>query len=298
LWGLDDKEFMKLKDIQLIFHQELDATYDKNEVDSFFFISLESFYNITRIKLAVNPQLILDDNEKILNALKRLKGQEPIQYIIGNTEFFGLPFKVNNHVLIPRPETEELVDWILTSDPRPNPDSYRYQDLTILDIGTGSGCIAISLAKNLKNAKFYALDVSKEALKVARKNAELNDVKVEFIQVDILKIEGISDLKFDIIVSNPPYVRKLEKKLMKPNVLNNEPHLALFVEDENPLQFYKVITEFAVNNLKDNGMLFFEINEYLGNEMIQLLKDNHFKNIELKQDIFKKDRMIKGQMLP
>ncbi|OYX22398.1 MAG: protein-(glutamine-N5) methyltransferase, release factor-specific, partial [Flavobacteriales bacterium 32-35-8] len=245
---------MKLKDIQYIFHQELDAIYDKHEVDRFFFILLESYYNITRIKLAVNPELIMDDNEKILNALKRLKSQEPIQYIIGQTEFFGLPFKVNQHILIPRPETEELVDWILTSDPRP-----KTQDPAILDVGTGSGCIAISLAKNLKNAKVYALDVSRKALNVAIENAESNDVKVEFIEADILMTEVISDLKFDIIVSNPPYVRHLEKTQMKPNVLNNEPHLALFVEDENPLQFYKAITQFAVNNLKDNGMLFFEI---------------------------------------
>ncbi|MGE5944500.1 MAG: peptide chain release factor N(5)-glutamine methyltransferase [Flavobacteriales bacterium] len=274
------------------FHRELDATYDKHEVDSFFFILLESFYNITRIKLTMNPELSMDDNEKILNALKCLKSQEPIQYIIGETEFFGLPFKVNQHVLIPRPETEELVDWILSGHP-PRP---KTQDLAILDVGTGSGCIAISLAKNLKNAKVYALDVSRKALNVAIENAESNDVKVEFIEADILMTEVISDLKFDIIVSNPPYVREQEKEQMKPNVLNNEPHLALFVEDENPLRFYKAITKFAVNNLKDNGMLFFEINEYLGNDMIQLLKDHHFKNIELKQDIFRKDRMIKGQL--
>ncbi|WP_100612394.1 peptide chain release factor N(5)-glutamine methyltransferase [Confluentibacter lentus] len=283
---------MKLKDIQHIFHEELDAIYDKHEVDSFFFILLEYYYNITRIKLAMNPELISDNSEKLFNALERLKNQEPIQYIIGNTEFFGLPFKVNQHVLIPRSETEELVDWILTSHPRP-----KAQDLTILDIGTGSGCIAISLAKNLQNADVCAIDISKEALKVARQNAELNDVKIEFIEADILLTESISDLKFDVIVSNPPYVRELEKKQMKPNVLNNEPHLALFVEDENPLQFYKAITKFALNNLKDNGMLFFEINEYLGNDMIQLLKDYHFKNIELKQDIFKKDRMIKGEKI-
>lgn len=285
---------MKLKDIQHSFHKELDAMYDIHEVDSFFFMLTDSFYNISRIKLAVNPELIIDDNEAFLDALERLKNQEPIQYILGETEFFGLPFKVNPHVLIPRPETEELVDWIMTSDPGP-----KTHDLTILDMGTGSGCIAITLAKNLKNAKVYALDVSKDALEIAKQNAELNHVEVEFIQADILKVEdGIrnTDLKFDIIVSNPPYVRQLEKEQMKPNVLNNEPHLALFVNDENPLQFYEAITEFAVNNLKVNGVLFFEINEYLGNDMIQLLKDYNFINIELKQDIFKKDRMIKGQL--
>ena len=282
---------MKLKDIQHIFHQELDVIYDKNEVDSFFFMLLDSFCNITRIELALNPELVVNDSQKFYDVLKRLKNQEPIQYIIGDTEFFGLPFKINQHVLIPRPETEELVDWILSNHPTPT-----IQYPTILDIGTGNGCIAISLAKNLQKAKVYALDVSQEALHVANENSELNEVKVEFIEADILKTTSVSDIKFDIIVSNPPYVRELEKKEMKPNVLNNEPHLALFVDDEDSLKFYKVITKFAVNNLKDNGMLFFEINEYLGDEMIQLLKDYHFKNIELKQDIFKKYRMIKGQL--
>src|SRR5690606_31637802 len=281
---------MKLKDIQNIFHEELSAIYDKHEVDRFFFILTEALNDVTRIKLALNPEFFIDESDRLFAALERLKNQQPIQYILGNTEFFGLPFKVNPHVLIPRPETEELVDWILTNKPTTN-----NQQPTILDIGTGSGCIAISLAKNLKNAIVYAIDISKEALKVAKKNAELNKINVQFIEADILKTEGVSNIKFDVIVSNPPYVRELEKEQMKPNVLNNEPHLALFVEDENPLQFYKAITEFAVGNLKDNGLLFFEINEYLGKDMIQLLKDYHFKNIELKQDIFKKDRMIKGQ---
>lgn len=290
---------MRLKDIQNIFHEELSAIYDKHEVDSFFFILTEALYDVTRIKLALDPELIIGESDRLFAALERLKNQEPIQYIVGNTEFFGLPFKVNQHVLIPRPETEELVSLVI--------ESLKYKivssdSMHVLDIGTGSGCIAISLAKNLKNARVYALDVSKEALKVAEGNAKLNNVAVKFIESDILMIEEgklktkcISDVKFDIIVSNPPYVRELEKEQMKPNVLNNEPHLALFVEDENPLQFYKAITEFAVDSLKDDGTLFFEINEYLGNDMIQLLKDYHFKNIELKQDIFKKDRMIKGQ---
>ncbi|WP_111306778.1 peptide chain release factor N(5)-glutamine methyltransferase [Confluentibacter sediminis] len=285
---------MKLKAIQYIYHQELDAIYDPNEVDSFFFILAESFYNITRIKLAMNPELAIDDMEKILNGLERLKNEEPIQYIIGDTEFFGLPFKVNQNVLIPRPETEELVDWVLNHQP----PTTNHQ-LTILDIGTGSGCIAISLAKHMQKAKVYALDVSSEALNVAKLNAKLNEAEVGFMEVDILKIEerkGVTDFKFDIIVSNPPYVREKEKEQMKANVLNNEPHLALFVEDEDPLQFYKAITKFAVNNLTDNGLLFFEINEYLGGDMVQLLKDHNFMNIELKQDIFKKDRMIKGQI--
>ncbi|PWH82186.1 peptide chain release factor N(5)-glutamine methyltransferase [Algibacter marinivivus] len=281
---------MKVKDIQNIFHVELDVLYGEEEVNSFFFILIAHYNNITRIQLAVNPDMVIDDYENILNALQLLKKQKPIQYIIGETEFYGLPFKVNENVLIPRPETEELVDWVLKEVDNNKP-------ITILDIGTGSGCIAISLAKNLTNAKVYALDVSAKAIKIAKRNAELNKVTVKFIEADILKIKNegfMADVKFDIIVSNPPYVRVQEKALMKANVLDNEPHLALFVEDENPLLFYIAISNFASSNLNDNGQLYFEINEYLGNDMIGLLSQNHFQKIKLKQDIFKKDRMIKG----
>ncbi|MFG6687577.1 peptide chain release factor N(5)-glutamine methyltransferase [Mariniflexile sp. HNIBRBA6329] len=285
---------MNLKDIQKTFHLELDAIYDKEEVDSFFFMLIESYCNVSRLKLAMEPQLSVDGYEAILNALKLLKEEQPIQYILGESEFYGLPFKVNQYTLIPRPETEELVEWVISKFRNQN------SEIRILDVGTGSGCIAISLAKNLPNAKVYALDVSNEAIKMAKKNAQLNGIAVEFIEADILKPEtwspDFSKMTFDVIVSNPPYVREQEKQLMKPNVLNNEPHLALFVKDENPLLFYKAITEFAVENLTNNGELFFEINEYLGKEMIQLLVNSNFKNIELKQDIFKKDRMIKGEI--
>jgi len=280
---------MRLKDIQNIFHGALDSMYGKEEVDSFFFILIDSYYGVSRVQLAMDSNYAIDGSEKILNALELLKQQKPIQYIIGETEFYGLPFKVNESVLIPRPETEELVEWVLKQADSNKP-------INVLDIGTGSGCIAISLAKNLPNAKVYALDVSAKALKIAKQNADLNDVKVAFVEVDILKAGngGLeTDVKFDIIVSNPPYVREQEKDMMKPNVLENEPHLALFVKDENPLLFYEAITQFASNNLTTEGQLFFEINEYLGNAMIDLLNDN-FRNIELKQDIFKKDRMIKG----
>lgn len=284
---------MKLKDIQNTFHRALDSMYGKEEVDSFFFMLIESYYGVSRIQLAMDPDYAIDGSEKILNALELLKQQKPIQYIIGETEFYGLPFKVNDHVLIPRPETEELVAWVLKKNDGNNP-------INILDIGTGSGCIAISLAKNLPNAKVYALDVSAEALKIAKQNADLNDVNVEFIEADILKTEdGRQKIvaKFNIIVSNPPYIRAQEKELMKANVIDNEPHLALFVKDKNPLLFYEAITQFASNNLTNEGQLFFEINEYLGNDMIELLNDNDFRNIELKQDIFRKDRMIKGEKI-
>ncbi|WP_027137265.1 peptide chain release factor N(5)-glutamine methyltransferase [Gaetbulibacter saemankumensis] len=284
---------MKVKELQHTFHQELDVHYDKEEVDSFFFMLLSYWYHIERIKLALEPNLILEDDSKMFKALDRLKKQQPIQYILGETEFFGLPFKVTEFTLIPRPETEELVEWIVNHQGEFN------KKMRIIDIGTGSGCIAISLAKNIPNAEVFGLDVSADALKIARQNADLNKVNVHFMEANILDSTTWPDvlfqMEFDVIVSNPPYVRELEKSLMKANVLDHEPHLALFVKDEDPLVFYKAITQFATKKLTDKGALFFEINEYLGNEMIHLLTENKFKNILLKQDMFKKDRMIKGE---
>ena len=281
---------MKLKEIKNRFHLELDTLFPSEEVGSFFYMLIEAYYSVSRLDLALDSGLEVENESLILHALEDLKQQKPIQYILGETEFYGLTFKVNKNTLIPRPETEELISWVLKMKP-------ENKNLNILDIGTGSGCIAISIAKNIPNAKVYALDVSENALVVAKENAKNNNVDVIFVNEDILAVSNKNlekQTQFDIIVSNPPYVRHLEKKMMEPNVLDNEPHLALFVDDDNPLQFYKAITEFAVKNLKENGMLFFEINEYLGNEMIQLLKSNNFKNIQLKQDFFKKDRMIKG----
>lgn len=285
---------MNLKDVQNTFHKELDPLYGKEEVDNFFFMLTDAFYKVSRLDLALNIKYAIDNYDAIDKALQLLKDEQPIQYILGETEFCGYPFKVNASTLIPRPETEELVEWIVKQQ-----TSINKQQLHILDIGTGSGCIAISLAKKLPEAKVYALDISEKALTMSRQNAELNNVNVEFIEANILKSDTwnsiLENMKFDIIVSNPPYVREKEKKQMKANVLNNEPHLALFVKDENPLQFYKAIIEFSKSNLNSDGMLFFEINEFLGKEMIQLLVDNNFKDIVLKQDIFKKDRMIKGR---
>ncbi|WP_345006904.1 peptide chain release factor N(5)-glutamine methyltransferase [Snuella lapsa] len=289
---------MKLKELQRLFHSRLDRIYDKNEIDSFFFILIETFYGVSRIDLALKPDEIVGNEEHILTALGALELEQPIQYIIGQTEFYGLNFKVNEHVLIPRPETEELVEWVLL---KLKTKHSSHKTLNILDVGTGSGCIAVALAKNLPNAKVYAFDVSKEALTVTKRNAELNDVAIEYVEADILNSDTWSkdfkSLKFDAIVSNPPYIREQEKQFMKGNVLNNEPHLALFVKDEDPLLFYRAITNLAVKSLQGVGMLFFEINEYLGNEMIQLLKSYNFSEIELKQDIYKKDRMIKGNIV-
>lgn len=284
---------MNLRDIQDIFHKELDSIYGKEEVDNFFYMIIDDYFNIFRIELALKPELAITKAEQlpVFKALDNLKKDKPIQYILGKTEFFGLPFKVNSYVLIPRPETEELVNWILQSVDLES-------DIRILDIGTGSGCIAISLAKKLPNANVYALDVSPEALKVAKQNANLNKVDITFFEVDILiscHAELVSVSKnFDIIVSNPPYVRIQEKDQIKPNVLDYEPHLALFVEDNDALKFYRAISDFAVNNLTDNGSLYFEINEYLGTKVKELLEDHKFTNIQLKKDIYNKDRMIKA----
>jgi len=293
-----------LKTILYNFHKELDDIYGKHEVDSFFNILMEHYLNLKRIRLVLEPGFVVskEQSQVLFDALHQLKLQRPIQYIIGETEFYGLPFKVNAHTLIPRPETEELVDWVIKSRLKSCTEGRRnaseVSQLRILDIGTGSGCIAIALAKHIPDAKVYALDVSSEALKIANQNAELNAVEVECIHGDILKgcpTDLISaSPNFDIIISNPPYVRHLEKAEIQPNVLNNEPHLALFVDDGNPLQFYKAICEFAKTNLKENGLLYFEINEYLGEAMVDLLSDMGLKTITLKQDMFGKDRMIKG----
>ncbi len=292
---------MKLKDLKQKFHEHLDAIYGKEEVQTFFFMLTDYYNAIKRIDLALNTDLAIESDFvlKYESALEALKNHEPIQYIIGKTEFFGLPFYVNENTLIPRPETEELVELILSNT---NANSQLKlvegdNQCNILDIGTGTGCIAISLGKQLPNASVSAIDVSAKALEIANKNAELNQVDINFIENDILKIyDSKLDLetKFDIIVSNPPYVRQLEKQQMQDNVLNHEPHLALFVEDDNPLIFYRAITQFATKNLKPNGKLYFEINEYLGKEMIALLEQFGFKNILLKQDLFGKDRMICG----
>jgi len=282
---------MLLKEIKKVFHTELDAIYGKEEVSSFFYLLIEHYLGLERFILAVQPELIItkEEGSPLFEALSKLKLQVPIQYIIGKTHFMDLDFVVNKNVLIPRPETEELVRWVLDDF------STVKSDLKILDIGTGSGCIAVSLAKNLPNAKVYAIDVSEEALAVAKETAKLNGVEIYFINADILEVNDLDD-KFDIIVSNPPYVRMLEKQEMKNNVLDNEPELALFVADDNPLIFYKKIIELAAKNLIDKGVLYFEINQYLGKETQSLLEATNFSEIELRKDFFGNDRMLKGKI--
>lgn len=280
---------MRVGDFRKKFREALNKEYASEEVDSFFTLLSESLIGMTRLQLALQPEkeLSKQELEQFKKALERLLQHEPIQYIIGKTEFFGLHFRVNQDVLIPRPETEELVEWIL------NDFQGKDDNLQILDIGTGSGCIAISLAKKLPKAKVTAIDISEGALEIARSNAGLNEVQVEFLQEDLLKMQNLPKL-FDIIVSNPPYVRELEKEEMQRNVLNYEPPTALYVKDEDPLLFYKKISDLAVEGLTPEGALYFEINQYLGEETEVLLKQKNF-HTSLKKDIFGVHRMLRGK---
>ena len=282
---------MKIKEYRSYFIHELTPIFDEGEAESFFYLILENKQQLKRIDLALQPDLTFSaDQIKVWNViLEQLKQEIPIQYLLGKTSFYGLDFEVNPAVLIPRPETEELVDWIIKC----NGAAQTSKKIKILDIGTGSGCIAISLAKNIPDAQVFAIDVSAEALATAQKNAEINEVQVTFINKNILETTELEQ-QFDIIVSNPPYVRNLEKQEIKKNVLDNEPHLALFVQDNDALIFYRKIAELAQENLSENGQLFFEINQYLGQEMMELLEEMNFKNIELRKDIYGNYRMLLG----
>ncbi|WP_299432576.1 peptide chain release factor N(5)-glutamine methyltransferase [uncultured Maribacter sp.] len=281
---------MLLREIKNIYEIELKEVYPITEIQSFFYLAIDFYLQLPRFVLATEPNLTLtkEEEQPLFNTLSRLKLQEPIQYILGTTNFMNLDFTVDSNVLIPRPETEELVCWILE-----DLKSKKEQKLKILDIGTGTGCIAISIAKNFPEAEVYALDVSMGALQIAKKNAACNNVAINFIEEDILQLQSIN-VDFDIIVSNPPYVRELEKEQMAENVKNHEPDLALYVPDNKALMFYEAISVFAKENLKLGGFLYFEINQYLGKEMKVLLEDNNFLEIELRKDMFGNDRMIKG----
>ena len=275
----------KVSDILPYFLNELSDLYPENELKSIMYISIDFHLELTKSGTLLQSDKILKNDEilVLINVVDRLKNMEPIQYILSETEFYGLSFYTKKEILIPRPETEELVDWIIKDNKGSNK---KY-----LDIGTGSGCIIISLAKNLKGT-FDAIDVSEETIRISDKNIVKNKVNVNLQQKDILhsELEG----EWDVIVSNPPYVLNSEKELMNKNILNWEPDLALFVEDDNPLLFYKEIAKQASNVLRKNGLLYFEINEKFGKEIINLLEVIGFVNIELKKDINGKDRMVKA----
>ncbi|WP_297702649.1 peptide chain release factor N(5)-glutamine methyltransferase [uncultured Eudoraea sp.] len=281
---------MLLKEIKDIYHKELDYNYSKEEVDSMFYLMIEHFLGLEQFILAIDPRIVITKEEEqyMFEGLSKLKNEHPIQYVLGETTFMDLKIMVNESVLIPRPETEELVNWVLE-------DIENLDDnLKIIDIGTGSGCIAISLAKLKSNLRATAMDISKSALEVATKNALKNDVDIEFIQADILKITSLKE-NYDIIVSNPPYVREMEKDKMHNNVLKNEPYLALFVPDGDPLLFYRPIVKLAKKSLTPKGVLYMEINQYLGEAVKELLEEFGYSEIELRKDIFGNDRMIKAK---
>ena len=293
--GLDvEKVMMQLTTYRTQFVNSLSAVADEAEAQSFFYLVVEQLHQLKRIDLALEPTYTITEAQwqQWESIRLRLLNQEPIQYILGSTTFYGLPFTVNPAVLIPRPETEELVEWILKSfalnrQPKTN---NRQQ---FLDIGTGSGCIAISLAKNLPDVHVSAIDVSAKALEIARLNAQQNGVQINFISQNILETAKL-DQQYEVIVSNPPYVREVEKHEIQANVLEHEPHLALFVADEDPLLFYRKIGELAFESLTPSGSLFVEINQYLGEATLQLFRQIGFTQVELKKDMYGNDRMIRA----
>jgi release factor glutamine methyltransferase len=282
---------MKLKDIKEIFWQELEPLYPREEVNNFFYRLVEHYLGLDRFILVMDPGYRIAKNEEqpLFLALARLKEEYPIQYILGTAYFMDMEFHVNDQVLIPRPETEELVRWILADLPH-MPDSPA-----ILDVGTGSGCIAVSLAKYWPAARVTALDISPAAIITARKNAARHVVNIDFVQADILTNYS-SVTKWDIIVSNPPYVRESEKEDMRNNVKRYEPASALFVPDDSPLLFYEHITRFASRALKAGGTLYLEVNQYLGTDTLNLLRAQNFLEIKLRKDMFGNERMLKAIM--
>ena len=275
---------MTLQDFKLKMISELSSIYETDELNSIFNLLSEEYLKIPRSKILLADEIELDEVKQtlFLSSLDRLKTHEPIQYVLGKTSFMDLEFKVNSSVLIPRPETEDLVRLMLKED---------LDGKEILDIGTGSGCIAISLAKNLPNAKITALDISKNALEVAKENAKLNNVNIDFINADIFEYH--SDKKYDVIVSNPPYVTESEKTLMIKNVLDFEPELALFVEDEYPLRYFEYIIEKSKNYIKKYGLIFFEINDIFEISLTQVISKKYNFKIQFFKDLLDKNRFLK-----
>ncbi len=266
--------------------KELTGFYPETEIKAFVRIILENVCGLdyTAQVLKIDEVIDSESSKKIAGIVERLKMFEPVQYIFGETEFYGLKLKVTPAVLIPRPETEELIHWIAKT--------ISGDDLSIIDIGTGSGCIALALKKQFPLADVSGVDISEKSLKVARKNGELNNLDVAFFQADILNWKNYNWESYNLIVSNPPYVRESEKELMEANVLEYEPGAALFVSDENPLIYYRALAGFAKAHLTENGRLFLEINEMFGKETEELLKNEGFQNIEIKKDLNGKVRMV------
>lgn len=272
-------------------HQKTVASitvYDERERSAIAFLLLEYILGIEKSDILANKEIAVSHlkREELEEAIDRINQGEPVQYITGKTQFLNLTFKVNPSVLIPRPETEELVDIIIK-------ENKGRKGLRIMDMGTGSGCIAVSLAYNLPEAEVLAVDISKSALYVAAENARINHAKVTFINDDILNLAETNSNKLDVIVSNPPYVRYSEKKEMQKNVLEYEPKLALFVDDDEALIYYEKIAQFSARHLENGGLLYLEINEMLGKETAALVGSFGFNNIEIKNDLFGRPRFIR-----
>jgi len=279
---------MTIRDVKIEFQQKLATLYGAKEIQSIFSLVAEDL-GFTPTSLVIHNEDELTETQQIhfFDCLKRLVSGEPVQYVRGKANFYDMQFCVNSSVLIPRPETEELVDRIINEQGNCNGN--------IIDLGTGSGCIAISLAKHIRSAKVSAVDISSAAINVAKQNAEKNNVHINFLLGDMQDSQCVTDEEYDIIVSNPPYVCNYEKQEMRPNVLQFEPHLALFVDtDKNPLQFYIAIAKFAQLHLTEKGVIYCEINETLGNETAQMFQSYGFSNTQIIKDLFGKDRFVKA----
>lgn len=274
------------KDLVSSISSKLLAVYDPRESDNISREILRHFYGVDRLQVSMNESISLPkgEEEKVSQIIHRLLKEEPLQHILGSVEFYGLEFKVDQRALIPRPETEELVDWVI--------ENHLERNLQLLDIGTGTGCIPISLAKKMNSVSVSAIDVSKDALQLAEENAFENKATIAFEQLDILKTELTG--RYDIIISNPPYIPEADKAAMTANVLDYEPGLALFVADHDPLLFYNRIADLSMKSLNPQGTLYFEIHEDYGDEVVGLLKAKGYKDIELRQDLQGKDRMTKA----
>jgi release factor glutamine methyltransferase len=276
-------------EIQHHFKSVLSEYYPENEIRNIFFLASEHLLNYSKIDILLksNEPISAETNEKFNQILKQLKIWEPIQYILGSTEFYGLPFLVDSRVLIPRPETEELVHWIIKKE--------SGRPVSMLDIGTGSGCIAVSLAVNMTDASVSACDIQPEALDVARVNAQKNSTRINFFAFDMLNGQNSLPRQYEVMVSNPPYVREQEKTLMCRNVLDFEPDLALFVPDEDPMKYYRSLALLARKYLKDGGVIYLEINENFPHEVVKLLKNTGLYGVEVKRDLNGKARMVSAR---
>jgi len=286
---------MTLNEARTVLTKELKNVYESDELRNIIELVIEHITNMSRAEQVKNkiPYLTCTQLEDLDAITERLKKNEPVQYVLGEAWFAGMKFKVNKNVLIPRPETEELVDWIVKESQKSNPESFRDKSQNIIDIGTGSGCIPITLKHQLPEANVSAIDVCSEALFTATENAIKLNTEVDFTLLDFLDEEKWNELhQYDIIVSNPPYVKQSEINTIHERVKEFEPHLALFVPDNDPILFYKKLSDFSMKHLNAGGKLFVEINEALGEAVSNLFRSAGFLNVDLKKDMQGKDRMV------